>query len=214
MNQDVWEMLVKPSYWSEFFSGNITNWIMFNGRKEIGKLDNLNWKLTFGEAVQRIWLRRNSFILRNTNCDTGNLFWGIITAVKEFDDSIKALSFSNTICREIAVSWSPPTVGWIKCNIDRANLENGSSAGCGAVVRDPNLNWISGFTMSIGLLDALSAEVWGITAGLEFTWSRGYRRVCISSDSKTAIGLIKGNTRDDHPLWPWIQQIHTMAKRD
>lgn len=58
--QDLWKMLIKPRFWTEFFNGDIVNWFQFNNKRDIGKIDSLNWKLTFGEAIRKIWFRRNA----------------------------------------------------------------------------------------------------------------------------------------------------------
>lgn len=57
--KDLWKMLVKPVYWQNFFSGNTIEWFTYNYKKDIRKLEDLNWRVTFGEAVRRIWLCRN-----------------------------------------------------------------------------------------------------------------------------------------------------------
>lgn len=58
--KDLWRMLIKPGHWSSFFRGDLVDWFGFNHSKAIGKLENLNWQLTFGEAILRIWLNRNA----------------------------------------------------------------------------------------------------------------------------------------------------------
>lgn len=133
-NKDVWKKLVKPNHRSDFFNGNTIDWIMFNSKKEIGKMESMSWKITFGEAVRRIWLRRNAFILKNKACDSVNLYRSIIIAVKQFEDSMEALSYSNSVSKEVTVKWSPLEEGWVKCNVDGASREDGSSAGCGGVI--------------------------------------------------------------------------------
>lgn len=58
--QDLWKMLVKPRYWPDFFQGETIDWFLFNSKRAVGKVENINWKTIFGEAVRRIWLRRNA----------------------------------------------------------------------------------------------------------------------------------------------------------
>lgn len=53
-NKDVWKMLIHAKYWPAFFSGNIIDWILFNNKREIVKLNNTNWKQAFGETIRKI----------------------------------------------------------------------------------------------------------------------------------------------------------------
>lgn len=46
-SQEVWKMLIKPVYWSDFLKGNTVEWFTFNSKNEIGNLENLNWKVIF-----------------------------------------------------------------------------------------------------------------------------------------------------------------------
>lgn len=52
-NKEVWKLLINPAHWAKFFSGDINNWFSFNSSRELGKIKNINWKITFAEAVQR-----------------------------------------------------------------------------------------------------------------------------------------------------------------
>lgn len=133
ITRDLWIMLIKPNFWLEFFRGDFTDWLLFNTKRNIGKLDNPNWQLTFWEAIRRLWLRRNNWIFRNEEYDIANLFWSIIMSAKELEDSLEALRFSGLVRREMFVSWNPPEVGWIKCNVDGSSRKGGAEAGCGGI---------------------------------------------------------------------------------
>ncbi|XP_057443830.1 uncharacterized protein LOC130735982 [Lotus japonicus] len=50
--------------------------------------------------------------------------------------------------------------------------------------------WLCGFASGIGIADSLKAELLAILRGLELCWQLGYRRVELSSDSQTAMGLL------------------------
>lgn len=72
--KDTWKMLVKSKFWPDFFRGDTIEWFLLNNRKDMGKLENSNWRVIFEEAVRRIWLRRNAWVFRNQNCDASNLY--------------------------------------------------------------------------------------------------------------------------------------------
>lgn len=166
-NKDVWKMLIYAKYWPTFFSGNIIDWIIFNSKREIGRLNNTNWKLTFGEAIWKIWLRRDAWIFRQEKCEVANLYWKIILAVKDFEESMEVLKFSNTSKREITVKWTPLVEGWVKCSVDGSNKEDGTSLGCDGVIRDAKGDWLSSFQMNLGCLDSVLSEIWGILTALD-----------------------------------------------
>lgn len=140
----------------------------------MGKIESLNWKLTFGEAIRRIWLRRNVWVFNGNCCDVANLYWTIIAASKDFEDSMVLLNFSSLTTRETRIKWIPPDPGWMKCNVDGACRRDGSEAGCGGVLRDSSGNWIFGFLLNLGGMDNLSAKLWGIWQGLVLIWERGF----------------------------------------
>lgn len=130
--QDLWKMLVKPRCWRDFFFwGEFMEWLMYNSRRELGKFDNLSWKLTFGEAIRRIWLNRNAWVFNRKQCDIANLYWSILVASKDFENNREVLNFSNLAYKEICVGWTPPYPGWLKCNVDGTSGMDGYATGCG-----------------------------------------------------------------------------------
>lgn len=84
----------------------------------MGKIESINCKVIFGEAVRRIWLIRNAFIFRNAPCATENLYWSIIVAAREFETSMDILSYSDRVCRELHIGWKAPVENWLKCNVE------------------------------------------------------------------------------------------------
>lgn len=136
--KDVWKMLIKPICWQIFFSGNIVEWFIFNSKREIGKIESINWKVTFGEAMRNLWLQRNAFIFKHQNCGASDLYWKTILAAREFADSRNVLSFSELVSSEIRIGWEKPEAEWVKCNVDSASGDNGLEAGCGGLLRDSN----------------------------------------------------------------------------
>ncbi|KAF7802331.1 ribonuclease H [Senna tora] len=89
-------------------------------------------------------------------------------------------------------AWSKPEVGWIKVNTDGAVRRDSKLAGCGGIIRDHNGAWVKGFTLKIGLSNALTAELRSIAEGLSLAWDLGYRRVILENDSQVAINCCSG----------------------
>ncbi|KAL5835914.1 hypothetical protein ACOSQ4_015411 [Xanthoceras sorbifolium] len=62
-------------------------------------------------------------------------------------------------------SWTPPSLGWLKINVDGSVVNGLISAG--GVIRDHDRKWVRGFAMNIGYGSVLEAEVWGIFEGFK-----------------------------------------------
>lgn len=134
-------------------------------------------------------------------------------AVKEFESGSDVLKFSDTIRKEVCITWRPPDGDWVKCNVDGSNKDGGSSAGCGGIIRDSSGIWKAGFRMKLDNMGILSTEIWGILKGLEMVWAKGFRRVIMESDSRIAVGLICTGCPTNHPLASLIQRITTMMSK-
>ncbi|CAL1391272.1 unnamed protein product [Linum trigynum] len=99
----------------------------------------------------------------------------------------------------VDISWTPPSRGWVKLNLDGASNGNPGLAGAGGVLRDEAGQWISGFVAKIGEASAVLAELWAFYYGLELAWKAGCRTVMIESDSQLAIHLIHDRQDAVHP---------------
>lgn len=80
-------------------------------------------------------------------------------ATKEFESSKEILNFTNHIRREDQATWQPPDAGWIKCNIDGASRKDGSTTGCGGIIRNSKGEWTTSFLLNLGRSNSLSAEI-------------------------------------------------------
>ncbi|XP_058760261.1 uncharacterized protein LOC131633578 [Vicia villosa] len=61
--------------------------------------------------------------------------------------------------KTIEVLWSPPSLGWIKCNIDGAAIGNPKVAACGGIFRDHNANHILSFSAYLDNNNSESVEL-------------------------------------------------------
>ncbi|KAE8661546.1 hypothetical protein F3Y22_tig00113725pilonHSYRG00927 [Hibiscus syriacus] len=64
-----------------------------------------------------------------------------------------------------------PDPGWLCLNVDGAVSRTSGLGSIGSLIRDTNGCWIVGFHKSVGILDALHAELWAIFSGLQLAWS-------------------------------------------
>lgn len=89
----------------------------------------------------------------------GDLYWAIIIASREFEESLGILNFSNMNYREVNIGWRPRDLDWVKMNVDGAAREDGTIAGYGGLIRTAAEEWVIGFNMGLGVADSLSAEI-------------------------------------------------------
>ncbi|KAK4847868.1 hypothetical protein QYF36_006700 [Acer negundo] len=82
-----------------------------------------------------------------------------------------------------AFAWSPPSLDWIKINVDGSmNPVEGSIAACG-IIKDYKRKWFGGFALNKGMGNVIEAELWGILEGLKIAWMIGYKKVVVETDS-------------------------------
>lgn len=143
----------------------------------------------------------------------GDLYWSSIIAARDFELSTKVLSHSNLIRWEVNLGWEPLASGWIKCNVDSACGAYGLMASCGGLLHDSSCQWMTRFNLELGAMDALTLEMRGIVEGLRISWVLGFKRLCLETDSRTALDLINGGGRKDHPLSYLIQEIVELKGR-
>lgn len=101
--------------------------------------------------------------------------------------SIK-LPSSHAVPRQ--VSWLPPDIGILKCNVDGASKGNPGNSGVGGVIRDSNGKFLGYFALGIGFGWAFEAEVKAILQGLIFCQQFLFRNIILESDSTVAIGWV------------------------
>lgn len=213
-SKDAWKLLIKPTFWPKFFYRDTIDQFTFNSRRELGKIESINWKITFVEVVRRLWLRRNAFIFRHEQCTTWNTYWNIIQAAREFENAMGMLRFSNLVWREISIKWQPSKKDWIKCNLDGASTDDRSATGCGGLIRDSTGKWRLGFTMGLEEMDGFSQKVWSIATRLIFAWEEGHRCVCLELDLKKALEMIRNSYTADHLLASLFWRIDELRNRE
>lgn len=80
------------------------------------------------------------------------------------------------------IHWQPPSLGWIRLNMDGASKGEGI-AGCGGVLRGDSGECICGFSKGLGAYSAYVAELWGVFEDLKFALSHGFLTVEFHVDS-------------------------------
>lgn len=125
--------------------------------------------------------------------------------IEELTRNLGSIQFSTSQSVPRHVSWLPPDIGMLKCNVDGASKGNPGISGVGGVIRDSNKKFLGYFALGIGFGWAYEAEVKEILQGLLFCQQFLFRNVILESDSTTAIGWVA--SRDKRP-WKLINELN------
>ncbi|CAA7042099.1 unnamed protein product [Microthlaspi erraticum] len=115
---------------------------------------------------------------------------------------------------ERLISWSPPSVGWMKLDTDGASRGNPGAATAGGVLRNGNGQWCGGFALNIGRCTAPLAELWGVYYELCIAWEKQVRRLEVEIDSLMVVGFLTIGISDTHPLSFLVHLCHGFISKD
>ncbi|XP_031096925.1 uncharacterized protein LOC116001176 [Ipomoea triloba] len=185
--------------WKEWLTTNL------RGEKRMGFAE--WWPERFSIRLWWLWKWRNDKVFNNRSLPFDQkLRW-----IKRQEDEIKSafvkvgvqgLSANRSAASQ--VSWTKPTIGYVKLNVDGSwsahEVKAGCGgvirdahevkAGCGGVIRDHDGNWLGGFVANIGICSVEEVEAWAVWHGLRFALNRGYQNLIVESDSRTVIELL------------------------
>nr|KYP46407.1 Putative ribonuclease H protein At1g65750 family [Cajanus cajan] len=100
--------------------------------------------------------------------------------------------------------------GLVVINCNGIITEGRSKLGCGYVLQDHTRRFIAGYISNLGGCSMLVEELKTILLDLQFTWSKGYRRICINSDSQLIIRLPALGCCNSHPYFNIMKSIHNV----
>lgn len=156
----------------------------------------------FNDKIINICTAKN-MIISNTNL-SGNT--STLTArssitefviMKHFDVKIKPPK--PTIIKEVI--WSPPMIGWTKCNTDGAALSSNGMASCGGLFRNSNSDFLGAFAVNLGRTTALCSELIGAMVAIEIAHHKTWNRLWLETDSMLVFSAFKS-----HKIVPWHLQ--------
>ncbi|KAL4286374.1 hypothetical protein AHAS_Ahas19G0079800 [Arachis hypogaea] len=91
------------------------------------------------------------------------------------------------------VTWRPPLVGWIKCNVDAAFDKAHSAGATAAVFKDHNGTLLSGINSTIVATSPLAAEALAVRAALIMSRNFQMQKVIIELDNQILIQALKSH---------------------
>jgi ribonuclease HI len=141
-----------------------------------------HWQLAVNNIISAVTLSGN-YTTKPSNSSVKDLIM-----LKKFNVNVhptKPLSIKEVI-------WTPPLVGWIKCNTDGSS--NTTASSCGGIFRDSNSNFISCFAENIGGGSAYHAELSAIMRAVEIANQRRWSNLWIESDSSLVVMAFKNSS--------------------
>ncbi|KAL4298012.1 hypothetical protein GQ457_12G025440 [Hibiscus cannabinus] len=199
----LWSRLLRYHPQDEFFSYPLDEWLITNLRShKLCALTKGPWHLFFASILWQCWKRRNDFIFRRILSDVDSLLhlgshWAILY------DSPSAASASPLLVR-----WKPPPQHMVCLNTDGAVMRNSGVGSIGGIFRDYNGAYLFGFVKKIGVVDALQAELWAISIGLDLALRLGHTHLLVQCDNYDVVTLLSHPTLPSpHPLVRSILQV-------
>ncbi|KAH0678922.1 hypothetical protein KY284_020007 [Solanum tuberosum] len=96
-------------------------------------------------------------------------------------------SFQHKIVR-----WSPPSVGWLKCNTDGASRGNPGPSAAAFCIRDHNDNFLGEKGVKIPDFTNLVAEAITMREGLQYYLENQLSHIIMEPDSLAMVNIING----------------------
>jgi ribonuclease HI len=85
-------------------------------------------------------------------------------------------------------------------------------AGYSGLLRDSDDRWLTRYSRKIGTCDAISAEMWGCTLGMQLAWRQDFHHLLVESDSKVLVDIIMGNVKIKGKPPTLIRRIQELMK--
>ncbi|CAN1254850.1 Putative ribonuclease H protein At1g65750 [Linum perenne] len=84
----------------------------------------------------------------------------------------------------------------------------------GGLLRDYEERFIASFAANLGSCSITRAELRGIIDDMRLAWDKGIRKLCIQTDSKAAISLIRDVGNLEHRHASLVEQFHSLWNQD
>ena len=108
-----------------------------------------------------------------------------------------------------------PPEPYSKLNTDGSAISNPRLAGAKGVLRNHSGEWISGFSLHLGLASNNMAELATIRQGLALAWDMGFKSIHLKLDSMTVLNwLIEKTANFPTNIMPLILDCRNLLDQD
>ena len=129
-----------------------------------------------------LWLARNEWTFQNQSQSQHSLVYFVQAATKFY--FLAGTAKRTQVRLPHIIRWHVSPNPYIKINTDGSALGNPSIAGVGGILRDHLGQWISDFSLHVGLATNNMTELAAVRQGLAMTWNMGVKYIQLELDSK------------------------------
>ncbi|GKV08919.1 hypothetical protein SLEP1_g20489 [Rubroshorea leprosula] len=209
----IWDDLLPGLTSHRTMDAPLVEWLRFNcGRKDSSPFLSIPWGTLFSFTIWTIWIQRNCKLYKPENYNPSSSISIIKNKAAEFWACCSSHQHTSQ-ATSIAVKWTKPSSGVVKLNTDGSFLSRSGMAASGGLFRDHEGKWMLGYARNIGHTSCLAAELWAIRDGLQLAVDKGFNRLCIETDSLTALNLISKDCGNHHPLTALILDCRELLSR-
>jgi ribonuclease HI len=212
--KEIWYQVVPIVNRSDFFMGDLQDWIGFNMKNSVMWNCEGVWNVFWAMACYLLWTWRNKelhvegYMRPNRPVQQVRKMMIEYTQAMQNNNIVVNRSYSASM-----IGWVPPKDGFVKLNTDGAS-KNMQQAGCGGIVRGSQGEWIRGYAKSVGMCNAFVAELWGVLEGLRIVKNMGFRKVELCIDSQSVVQVIQNGYAQSSMGGPLLKQIWQLLDHD
>lgn len=216
--KSVWRRLGGRSNFSSFYQGDLKTWLSSN-LEEDERDEGEGWQSYFGITLWWLWRWRNIRVFENGKDIPVDV--GAFLKIR-FDETWRSIhgmaagSFQEPKAVKIEkhISWLKPPDGWYALNTDGAAKGSPGDAGGGAIIRNQDGQFISGFSANYGRCSAFRAEVRALVRGLELARNLQISKLQIQLDNLACVQALNSEAQGSGECAHLINFCHNLLRKD
>lgn len=173
-----------------------------------------NWSLSFGIALDVVWISRNDFVF-NGNCDSSQqLPRRVLGRIDSVLDTTKRERLVGGTAEPSLTPkpmvWQKPPHNFYTLNSDATISNSGALVGCGGLLKDELGSLVWAYTHKLDPCTILEAELWSIYRGVAIAQGKGIQNLVVETDNAMAIQLLVDGVSPSHALAAIVVSIKAM----
>ncbi|KAL6508356.1 hypothetical protein OROHE_021898 [Orobanche hederae] len=199
----IWEAVVAPTQWIDFFSMEDAIWLKRNmvGRGFRNMLvPEAPWSMVFLCTAWNIWKWRNQVVYGQQQLNDHGVVRNIVRMVVEHVEGFGKFRQEERRDKEVVSRWMKPDVSWVKLNCDASLFASTGSVAAGGLARDAEGRWIFRFAQRLRGISINVAELLAVREGLHLVWERRFEKIMVETDSEVVFQLLEAANTREHTL--------------
>ena len=143
-------------------------------------------RIYFPFLCWNLWLGRNDCIFNDQSRSQPSLVHSFVNAATEYHFLAGPVHHSRIKIPQF-IRWEFPPDPFIKLNTDGSAIGNPRLAGVRGLLRNSSGEWISGFSLHLGITSNNMVELAVVRQGLILAWDMGFKFIHLELDSMTIL---------------------------